>query len=82
MSVDIPNTVIQYWSSVRQHQGLEFQIQSAVFHVGYRLKLIPHSDGLIRRPEADWAISTCDGKLLELTVYTCIRDQVLIYMYV
>ena len=69
MSVNIPNSLLQYWSSVARQQGMECRVDKGEFSIHYRLTLTPVEDGLKHRPRANWTICSCEGRMDKLTVW-------------
>lgn len=69
MSVNVPNSLLQYWSSVARQQGVECRVDKGEFSIHYILTLTPIEDGLKHRPRANWTICSCEGRVDRLTVW-------------
>ena len=50
-----------YWGSASQQSGVHGNFKVAEASFSYSLALVPFDDGLVRRPQADWHITTCQG---------------------
>lgn len=50
-----------YWGSASQQSGVHGTFKLAEAGFSYSLALVPFEDGLVRRPQADWHINTCQG---------------------
>lgn len=50
-----------YWGSASQQSGVHGSFKLAEASFSYTLALVPFEDGLVRRPQADWQINTCQG---------------------
>ena len=75
LSLSLPKSTVQYWSSVYQQRGLEFRVTSATCGMKYVLRLVPHNDELIRRPRADWTVASLQGEVTDILAYTCIKEE-------
>lgn len=75
ISLQLPKTVIDYWSSVNKQQGLTIQLKDCVLDMKQHLQLVPHDDGLIRRPQPQWSIKHCSSTVQELAVFACSNKQ-------
>ena len=71
--VTLPPTLINYWSSVRKQEGLEFTLNGLLLKIQYSLTLQPLVDGLVRRPRANWGMVACEGVATGLKGFTCIK---------
>lgn len=71
--VKLPPTLVNYWSSVRKQEGLEFTIKDLSLKMQYSLALQPFTDGLIRRPRAVWSMASCEGAVSGVKGFTCIK---------
>uniref|UniRef100_A0A1X7V154 FMP27/BLTP2/Hobbit GFWDK motif-containing RBG unit domain-containing protein n=1 Tax=Amphimedon queenslandica TaxID=400682 RepID=A0A1X7V154_AMPQE len=71
--VTLPPTLINYWSSVRKQEGLEFTVNGLSLKMQYSLTLQPLVDGLVRRPRANWGMMACEGVATGLKGFTCIK---------
>lgn len=74
MSVSFPETVLNYWSSVGQQQGVECTLSQASLAINYLRKIVPLETGLVQRPQANWTILSCQGKIRDLVAY--VRQRV------
>ena len=74
MSVSFPETVLHYWYSVGQQQGVEGTLSQASLAINYLRKLVPMETGLVQRPQANWTIVSCQGKIRDLVAY--VRQRV------
>ncbi|XP_070572768.1 bridge-like lipid transfer protein family member 2 isoform X2 [Ptychodera flava] len=70
-----PEFRVCYWASFAQQNGLEFNLGPGTFRVKCRRTLTPFNDGLLRRPQASWAIVQCASDIGESQVYLCTTKQ-------
>ena len=75
MEIQLPKSTISYWSSVRKQEGIECTVDQLTFKLAYQLHLVSFGDSLIRRPRADWRMSTCEGGVVNIKGYTCIKSM-------
>ena len=71
----LPKTTVQYWSSVSQAQGVAVEMGGVKGEVRQYLQLVQYEDGLTRRPQPVWNVSTLTGDITQLAVYTCVTTQ-------
>lgn len=69
VSVSFPEMDLHYWSSMEKHKGLECSIQGASLAINYLLKLVPRDSGLVQRPQANWTVVSCHGKVRNLVTH-------------
>ena len=69
VSASLPESLLQYWSSVARQQGVECTVDKGEFSIHYDLTLTPVEDGLKHRPRANWTILSCEGSTNKLSVW-------------
>ena len=58
-----------YWGSFTQQRGFELSLGSGYLETTYSLTLRDYSDGLVRRPAADWSAAKLRSELLDVTCH-------------
>jgi hypothetical protein len=71
ISFTCSSAVLCYWGSVVQQRGARAHVRSGELQLTYTLGLVPFSDGLIRRPTANWSITSCHGNGEDIRVFVC-----------
>ncbi|CAG9784045.1 unnamed protein product [Diatraea saccharalis] len=72
MSLTLHNLQVFYWSSSSMQRGIEMLCARVTCGSKHRLTLVPSSDGLVRRPRANWTIvyMNCDLNDAEIWLKT------------
>ena len=58
-----------YWGSFTQQRGFELSLGSGYLETTYGLTLQEYSDGLVRRPAANWSAAKLRSELLDVTCH-------------
>ena len=58
-----------YWGSFTQQRGFELSLGSGYLETTYRLALREYSDGLVRRPAAEWTAAKLHSELSNVTCH-------------
>ena len=58
-----------YWGSFTQQRGFELSLGSGYLETTYGLTLREYSDGLVRRPAANWSAAKLRSELLDVTCH-------------
>ena len=58
-----------YWGSFTQQRGFELSLGSGYLETSYGLTLQEYSDGLVRRPAANWSTAKLRSELLDVTCH-------------
>ncbi|XP_078679800.1 bridge-like lipid transfer protein family member 2 isoform X1 [Branchiostoma floridae x Branchiostoma belcheri] len=66
-----PELTVNYWASFAQQRGIEMCFGAGCINSEWGLTLVPYTDGLIRRPRADWSITKLGSSIAESHVYLC-----------
>ncbi|XP_078600068.1 bridge-like lipid transfer protein family member 2 isoform X1 [Branchiostoma floridae x Branchiostoma japonicum] len=66
-----PELKVNYWASFAQQRGIEMCFGTGSITSEWSLTLVPYTDGLIRRPRADWSITKLASSIAESHVYLC-----------
>eukprot|EP00058_Branchiostoma_floridae_P006376 XP_002591864.1 hypothetical protein BRAFLDRAFT_89377 [Branchiostoma floridae] len=66
-----PELKVNYWASFAQQRGIEMCFGTGSINSEWSLTLVPYTDGLIRRPRADWSITKLASSIAESHVYLC-----------
>ncbi|XP_078363340.1 bridge-like lipid transfer protein family member 2 isoform X2 [Oculina patagonica] len=69
LSLQFPEFSVWYWGSFTQQRGFELSLGSGYLETTYSLSLREYSDGLKRRPAADWIAAKLRSELLDVTCH-------------
>lgn len=69
MSLQFPELSVWYWGSFTQQRGFELSLGSGYLETTYRLALREYTDGLVRRPAADWSAAKLRSELSNVTCH-------------
>ena len=58
-----------YWGSFTQQRGFELSLGNGYLETTYRLALREYSDGLVRRPAADWSAAKLRSEVMNATCH-------------
>ncbi len=79
LSVNIHKFVVCYWVSFAKQHGIEMRGEPFQMVVKPHLELCPHSDGLSRRPLANWSIRYFTSDLQKAAIWLCRTNEVDIF---
>ena len=69
LSLQFPELSVWYWGSFTQQRGFELSLGSGYLETMYRLTLREYTDGLVRRPAADWSAAKLRSELSNVTCH-------------
>ncbi|XP_020627121.1 protein KIAA0100-like isoform X2 [Orbicella faveolata] len=69
LSLQFPEFSVWYWGSFTQQRGFELSLGSGYLETTYGLTLRQYSDGLVRRPAANWSAAKLRSELLDVTCH-------------
>ena len=69
LSLQFPEFSVWYWGSFTQQRGFELSLGSGYLETTYGLTLQEYSDGLVRRPAANWSAAKLRSELLDVTCH-------------
>ena len=69
LSLQFPELTVWYWGSFTQQRGFELSLGGGFLETTYRLTLKQYSDGLLRRPAADWSATKLRSEVSNVTCH-------------
>jgi hypothetical protein len=66
---DLPKINVIYWSSANEKYGLHLEAKTFNLNHSQRLELVPHFDGLKRRPRPAWSIDLMKFNVENVLIY-------------
>ena len=69
LSLQFPELTVWYWGSFTQQRGFELSLGGGLLETTYRLTLKQYSDGLLRRPAADWSATKLRSEVSNVTCH-------------
>lgn len=69
LSLQFPELTLWYWGSFTQQRGFELSLGGGFLETTYRLTLKEYSDGLLRKPAANWSAAKLRSEVSNVTCH-------------